>query len=149
MELIHLQVTLWSIWAMPGNDNECTNSVSFNVRAFDDDCGRLISEVFTVTRGTTVPTIVSGPMDMTVECDNIPEVAGPEAIVATDNCGEEVTDAAIKLGPFPGSCTGVHAHPQLDCYGFVRYDTVHEQTITVKTRRLQPRHDGFRLDSGV
>ena len=78
----------------------------FNVRAFDEDCGRLISEVFTVTRDDTiVPTIVSGPMDMTVECDNIPEVAGPEAVVATDNCGEEVTvDPAIELGPFPGSC---------------------------------------------
>ena len=51
-----------------GNDNECTNSVSFNVRAFDEDCGRLISEVFTVTRDDTiVPTIVSGPADMTVE----------------------------------------------------------------------------------
>ena len=68
-----------------GNDNECENSVSFNVRAFDEDCGRLISEVFTVTRDdTTPPTIVSGPMDMTVEVTNIPEVAGPEAIVATE-----------------------------------------------------------------
>ncbi len=118
-----------------GNDNECTNSVSFNVRAFDEDCGRLISEVFTVTRDDTInPTIVSGPMDMTVECDNIPEVAGPEAIVATDNCGEEVTvDPAVELGPFPGSCPGeytlIRNWTVTDLCG---NDTVHVQTITVQ-----------------
>ena len=118
-----------------GNDNECTNSVSFNVRAFDEDCGRLISEVFTVTRDDTiVPTIVSGPADMTVECDNIPEVAGPEAVVATDNCGEEVTvDPAVELGPFPGSCTGeytlIRNWTVTDLCG---NDTVHKQTITVQ-----------------
>ena len=70
----------------------CEDAISFNIAAFDSDCGRLISETFTVSRDdTTPPTITDGPADMTVECVNIPAMAGPDAISAFDNCGEDVT----------------------------------------------------------
>ena len=70
----------------------CADEITFNIRALDTDCGRLISEDFTVSRDdTTPPTITDGPADMTVECDNVPAIAGPDAISAFDNCGEDVT----------------------------------------------------------
>ena len=89
----------------PSNDVFCQNSVSFNLRAFDEDCGRLKSDVFTITsEDTTPPTILEAPEDITVECDNIPEMPGMDAISAEDNCGKPLTISEGSEITIPGSC---------------------------------------------
>ncbi|MGB1481613.1 MAG: T9SS type A sorting domain-containing protein, partial [Flavobacteriales bacterium] len=112
---------------------QCDKSVAFNIRAFDSDCGRLFSEVFTVTRDdTTPPTILDGPADETVECDNVPAMAGPESISAEDNCGEEITVSEGVEVMLPGSCPdNYYLQRRWTVTDLCGNESVHEQIVTV------------------
>ena len=115
----------------PSNDSFCQNSVSFNLRAFDEDCGRLKSDLFTViSEDTTSPTILEAPEDMTVECDNIPEMPGTDAISAEDNCGKPVTISEGSEISFPGSCPNETIIQRLwTVTDFCGNETIHAQII--------------------
>jgi len=113
---------------------QCDKSVTFNIRAFDSDCGRLLSEDFTITRDdTTPPTVTSGPEDVTVECDDVPVMASSSDITATDNCGEEVTVSEGVEIVIPGSCPGSYfIQRRWTITDLCGNETVHEQIITVQ-----------------
>ena len=112
----------------------CADEITFNIRALDTDCGRLISEDFTVSRDdTTPPTITDGPADMTVECDNVPAIAGPDAITAFDNCGEDVTISEGTETRFDGACaTEYTLQRRWTVTDFCGNSTIHEQIIQVQ-----------------
>ena len=114
-----------------GNDDPCEDAVSFSISAFDSDCGRLISETFTVSRDdTTPPTITDGPMDATVECDNVPAMAGPDAITASDNCGEAVTISEGTEVRFDGACPSEYfLQRRWTVTDFCGNESIHEQII--------------------
>ena len=76
----------------PFYPNPCGDAVTFNIRAFDEDCGRLISEDFTVAIEDPVPpSIYAGPSDTVVFCDEIPDFASTSEISAFDNCSGDLT----------------------------------------------------------
>ena len=112
----------------------CQDATTFNIRAFDSDCGRLISEDFTVSRDdTTPPTITDGPADMIVECDNVPAIAGPDAISAFDNCGEDVTISEGTETRFDGACaTEYTLQRRWTVTDLCGNESIHEQIIQVQ-----------------
>ena len=112
----------------------CADEITFNIRALDTDCGRLISEDFTVSRDdTTPPTITDGPADMTVECDNVPAIAGPDAISAFDNCGEDVTISEGTETRFDGACaTEYTLQRRWTVTDLCGNESIHEQIIQVQ-----------------
>ena len=114
-------------------DQECAETRSFNIRAFDDDCGRFFTETFTVTRDdTTPPSAPDGPADMTVECDAVPAMVAAADIEAVDNCEGDVTVSEGVEVQFPGSCPHSYFLQRrwtlTDACG---NEAIHEQLITV------------------
>ena len=87
------------------NDASCSESACFDYTALDFDCGRALTERFCVNReDTIVPVISEGPDDVTVECDAVPEMAGTDAIVATDNCSGDLSYAEGTELRIEGDC---------------------------------------------
>jgi len=86
------------------NEAECDEYAQFLFEAIDD-CGRILSQLVTVERDdVTAPTILDGPADVTVECDEVPAMTGPEAISATDNCeGDLDISEGIEVR-YDGAC---------------------------------------------
>ena len=112
----------------------CEDAVTYNIRAFDDDCGRLISDNFTVSRDdTTPPTVIDGPADAIVECDNVPAIAGPDSITAEDNCGEDVAISEGTETRFDGSCdTEYTLQRRWTITDLCGNETIHEQIVIVE-----------------
>src|SRR5690606_22404513 len=66
-----------------------------------DNCGNSVSKSQVITVGDgTPPVLLNIPQDLTVECNNIPDV--PASVTATDNCDDQVdihfSEAATPLG---------------------------------------------------
>jgi hypothetical protein len=101
-------------------------------RAFTatDECGNSTSATQTITiQDTTAPTFNEElPGDMTVECDNVPDMA---VLTASDNC-QDVTvlpASSIAEGDCPDSYTITRSWSVSDDCG---NSTSHTQTITVQ-----------------
>ena len=87
------------------NDASCSESACFDYTALDFDCGQALTERFCVNREDTTPPLISeGPLDVTVECDAVPEMAGTDAIVATDNCSGDLSYAEGTELRIDGDC---------------------------------------------
>ncbi|SDR73798.1 HYR domain-containing protein [Gramella sp. MAR_2010_147] len=73
-----------------GQDDECTNEYTITRTWFASDCaGNELEYVQTITVEDTIAPEFNEtiPADMTMECENLPEVP---SITATDNCAENV-----------------------------------------------------------
>ena len=116
-----------------GNDDPCEDAVSFSISAFDPDCGRLLAETFTVSReDTTPPFITEGPTDVTVDCDDVPEMAGSDAITASDNCGEPVSISEGAEVRFDGSCPNEYfLQRRWTVTDYCGNESIWEQIVTV------------------
>ena len=95
-----------------------------------DDCGNSTSATQTITiQDSTAPTFNEAlPMDMTVECDQVPEMA---MLTASDNC-KSVTvlpASSITSGDCPNTYTITRSWSVSDDCGNT---TTHEQTIEVQ-----------------
>jgi hypothetical protein len=115
------------------NDAVCDEYAQFIFEAIDD-CGRILSQVVTVEReDVTAPTILDGPADVTVECDNVPVMEGPEAIVASDNCeGDLDISEGVEIR-YDGACPQTYVLERrwtvTDACG---NNAVHVQLVTVQ-----------------
>ena len=114
-------------------EQACNEYAEFLFEAVDD-CGRILSTTVTVTRDDTQnPVVVSGPQDMTVECDNVPPMAPGSAITATDNCEGPLTITdGLELridGNCPSNYTLDRRWTITDACG---NSTVHTQVVTVQ-----------------
>ena len=114
-------------------EEACSEYAEFLFEAVDD-CGRILSTTVTVTRDDTQnPVVVSGPQDMTVECDNVPPMAPGSAIMATDNCEGPLTITdGLELridGNCPSNYTLDRRWTITDACG---NSTVHTQVVTVQ-----------------
>ena len=114
------------------SDGECDEYTQFTLEALGD-CGQILSQTVTVERNdVTAPTILDGPADMTVECDAVPAIAGPDAIDATDNCEGDLNISEGLEVRFDGSCPHSYFLDRrwtvTDACG---NSTVHTQLITV------------------
>ena len=116
-----------------GNNDPCGDAVSFSISAFDPDCGRLLTETFTVSReDTTPPFITEGPADVTVDCDDVPEMAGSDAITASDNCGEPVSISEGAEVRFDGSCPNEYfLQRRWTVTDYCGNESIWEQIVTV------------------
>lgn len=86
------------------NEAACDEYAQFIFEA-QDECGRILSQLITVERNDfTPPTIVAGPSDLSAECDNVPQMEGAEAIVATDNCSGELVTSEGEEIRYDGAC---------------------------------------------
>ena len=116
---------------------ECEEYSEFVYTALDLDCGRVLSTTVRVDRNDTEgPMISSGPLSVTVQCDDIPEVADNAEVIATDNCTGLIT--IVYMGETPPMYTGDPTCPSN--YTFDRRwsatdacgnPSIHTQTITV------------------
>ena len=114
-------------------EEACSEYSEFLFEAVDD-CGRILSTTVTVTRDDTQnPVVVSGPQDMTVECDNVPPMAPGSSITATDNCEGPLTITdGLELridGNCPSNYTLDRRWTITDACG---NSTVHTQLVTVQ-----------------
>jgi len=115
------------------NDAECDEYAQFIFEAIDD-CGRILSQVVTVEReDVTAPTILDGPADVTVECDDVPVMEGPESIVATDNCDGDLDISEGLEIRYDGACPQTYVLERrwtvTDACG---NNAVHVQLVTVQ-----------------
>jgi len=86
------------------NDAECDEYSQFILESVDD-CGRILTQTVTVQRlDVTAPEILGGPESMTVECDAVPAMAGPESISATDNCAGPLDISEGAEVRYDGDC---------------------------------------------
>ena len=114
-------------------EEACSEYAEFLFEAVGD-CGRILSTTVTVTRDDTQnPVVLSGPQDMTVECDNVPPMAPGSSITATDNCEGPLTITdGLELridGNCPSNYTLDRRWTITDACG---NSTVHTQLVTVQ-----------------
>ncbi|MFY0714189.1 gliding motility-associated C-terminal domain-containing protein, partial [Seonamhaeicola sp. NFXS20] len=112
-------------------DGDCPNSyVIARTWTATDECGLTTTHTQTIiVQDTTAPVFESNlPTDITVECDNIPDV---ETLTATDNCGDaEVTvEDVITDGDCPNNYIINRTYTATDECGLT---TKHTQIITVQ-----------------
>ena len=97
---------------------------------FTDACGNASALMQTITvEDTEAPTAPEVPMDLTVQCDEIP---APEVLTATDNCGDEIIGVLEEVeteGDCPNSFVLTRTWTFTDECGNVSQST---QTITVE-----------------
>ncbi|MEZ5029801.1 MAG: hypothetical protein R2787_00200 [Saprospiraceae bacterium] len=95
-----------------------------------DNCGNASTHVQKVTVGDTTPPVFDNkPVDITVECDNVP---APEVVTAKDNCDQdvEVTYNQVKTdGNCPDSYTLTRTWIAIDNCGNT---ATHVQKVTVE-----------------
>ncbi|MEZ7816752.1 MAG: hypothetical protein QMB07_01290, partial [Flavobacteriales bacterium] len=114
--------------------DECEEYAEFVFTAIDLDCGRVLTQTARIDRDdTTAPVVSSGPADATAECDNVPEVADNSEVIATDNCGGDVTIAYVGEVRVDGDCP--------DTYTLVRRwsatdvcanESIYTQTLSIE-----------------
>ena len=115
------------------NDAQCDEYAEFIFEAIDE-CGRILSQTVTVEReDVTAPTILDGPADMIVECDNVPAMEGPESISATDNCAGDLDISEGVEIRYDGDCPQSYVLDRrwtvIDACG---NSSVHVQLVTVQ-----------------
>ena len=110
---------------------DCPNSLILTrTWTFTDACGNASALMQTITvEDTEAPTAPEVPMDLTVQCDEIP---APEVLTATDNCGDEIIGVLEEVeteGDCPNNFVLTRTWTFTDECGNVSQST---QTITVE-----------------
>uniref|UniRef100_UPI00197F32D9 hypothetical protein n=1 Tax=Maribellus sediminis TaxID=2696285 RepID=UPI00197F32D9 len=108
--------------------NDCGTPFTLSLKVWDNGCSSMCDSIISVI-DTTDPVFVEQlPQDITVDCDNVPDMV---TLTATDNCGTAnvVPTADTTDGSCPGSYSIERTWTATDQCGNV---TAHTQIVTVQ-----------------